>query len=126
MVFNKLPKEMRRTLALTLAASMVATGTQTPVLADQVQEVSAQEVQNTQTEAGEEQNVRAAEQQEEVPVAEEQTGTVGQAEAEESVEENLDDTVSANTMASINNKTADTEDLDAEEVIDEEINVDMA
>lgn len=75
MVFNKLPKEMRRTLALTLAASMVATGTQTPVLADQVQEVSAQEVQNTQTEAGEEQNVRAAEQQEEVPVAEEQTGT---------------------------------------------------
>ena len=50
MVFNKLPKEMRRTLALTLAASMVATGTQTPVLADQVQEVSAQEVQNTQTE----------------------------------------------------------------------------
>ena len=30
MVFNKLPKEMRRTLALTLAASMVATGTQTP------------------------------------------------------------------------------------------------
>lgn len=75
MVFNKLPKEMRRTLALTLAASMVATGTQTPVFADQVQEVSAQEVQNTQTEAGEEQNVRAAEQQEEVPVAEEQTGT---------------------------------------------------
>lgn len=126
MVFNKLPKEMRRTLALALAASMVATGTQTPVLADQVQEVSAQEVQNAQTEAGEEQNVRAAEQQEEVPVAEEQTGTVGQAEAEESVEENLDDTVSANTMASINNKTADTEDLDAEEVIDEEINVDMA
>lgn len=126
MVFNKLPKEMRRTLALTLAASMVATGTQTPVLADQVQEVSVQEVQNAQTEAGEEQNVQAAEQQEEVPVAEEQTGTVGQAEAEESVEENLDDTVSANTMASINNKTADTEDLDAEEVIDEEINVDMA
>lgn len=126
MVFNKLPKEMRRTLALTLAASMVATGTQTPVLADQVQEVSVQEVQNAQTEAGEEQNVRAAEQQEEVPVAEEQTGTVGQAEAEESVEENLNDTVSANTMASINNKTADTEDLDAEEVIDEEINVDMA
>lgn len=75
MVFNKLPKEMRRTLALTLAASMVATGTQTPVLADQVQEVSVQEVQNAQTEAGEEQNVRAAEQQEEVPVAEEQTGT---------------------------------------------------
>lgn len=75
MVFNKLPKEMRRTLALALAASMVATGTQTPVLADQVQEVSAQEVQNAQTEAGEEQNVRAAEQQEEVPVAEEQTGT---------------------------------------------------
>lgn len=75
MVFNKLPKEMRRTLALTLAASMVATGTQTPVLADQVQEVSAQEVQNTQTETGEKQNVRAAEQQEEVPVAEEQTGT---------------------------------------------------
>lgn len=75
MVFNKLPKEMRRTLALTLAASMVATGTQTPVLADQVQEVSMQEVQNAQTEAGEEQNVRAAEQQEEVPVAEEQTGT---------------------------------------------------
>ena len=34
-----------------------------------------QEVQNAQTEAGEEQNVRAAEQQEEVPVAEEQTGT---------------------------------------------------
>ncbi len=33
------------------------------------------EVQNAQTEAGEEQNVRAAEQQEEVPVAEEQTGT---------------------------------------------------
>lgn len=126
MVFNKLPKEMRRTLALTLAASMVATGTQTPVLADQVQEVSVQEVQNAQTEAGEEQNVQAAEQQEEVPVAEEQTGTVGQAEAEESVEENLDDTVSANTMDSINNKTADTEDLDAEEVIDEEINVDMA
>ena len=126
MVFNKLPKEMRRTLALTLAASMVATGTQTPVLADQVQEVSVQEVQNAQTEAGEEQNVQAAEQQEEVPVAEEQTGTVGQAEAEESVEENLDDTVSANTMASINNKTADTEDLDAEEVIDEEINIDMA
>lgn len=51
MVFNKLPKEMRRTLALTLAASMVATGTQTPVLADQVQEVSVQEVQNAQTEA---------------------------------------------------------------------------
>lgn len=75
MVFNKLPKEMRRTLALTLAASMVATGTQTPVLADQVQEVSVQEVQNAQTEAGEEQNVRVAEQQEEVPVAEEQTGT---------------------------------------------------
>lgn len=75
MVFNKLPKEMRRTLALTLAASMVATGTQTPVLADQVQEVSVQEVQNAQTEAGEEQNVRAAERQEEVPVAEEQTGT---------------------------------------------------
>lgn len=75
MVFNKLPKEMRRTLALTLAASMVATGTQTPVLADQVLEVSAQEVQNTQTETGEKQNVRAAEQQEEVPVAEEQTGT---------------------------------------------------
>lgn len=75
MVFNKLPKEMRRTLALTLAASMVATGTQTPVLADQVQEVSVQEVQNAQTEAGKEQNVRAAEQQEEVPVAEEQTGT---------------------------------------------------
>ena len=50
-------------------------GTQTPVLADQVQEVSVQEVQNAQTEAGEEQNVRAAEQQEEVPVAEEQTGT---------------------------------------------------
>lgn len=75
MVFNKLPKEMRRTLALTLAASMVATGTQTPVLADQVQEVSVQEVQNTQTETGEKQNVRAAEQQEEVPVAEEQTGT---------------------------------------------------
>ena len=75
MVFNKLPKEMRRTLALTLAASMVATGTQTPVLADQVQEVSVQEVQNAQTEAGEEQNVQAAEQQEEVPVAEEQTGT---------------------------------------------------
>lgn len=75
MVFNKLPKEMRRTLALTLAASMVATGTRTPVLADQVQEVSVQEVQNAQTEAGEEQNVRAAEQQEEVPVAEEQTGT---------------------------------------------------
>lgn len=75
MVFNKLPKEMRRTLALTLAASMVATGTQTPVLADQVQEVSVQEVQNAQTEAGEEQKVRAAEQQEEVPVAEEQTGT---------------------------------------------------
>lgn len=75
MVFNKLPKEMRRTLALTLAASMVATGTQTPVLADQVQEVSVREVQNAQTEAGEEQNVRAAEQQEEVPVAEEQTGT---------------------------------------------------
>jgi len=75
MVFNKLPKEMRRTLALTLAASMVATGTQTPVLADQVQEVSVQEVQNAQTEAGEEQNVRAAEQQEEVPMAEEQTGT---------------------------------------------------
>lgn len=75
MVFNQLPKEMRRTLALTLAASMVATGTQTPVLADQVQEVSVQEVQNAQTEAGEEQNVRAAEQQEEVPVAEEQTGT---------------------------------------------------
>ena len=63
MVFNKLPKEMRRTLALTLAASMVATGTQTPVLADQVQEVSAQEVQNTQTEAGEKQNVQTAEQQ---------------------------------------------------------------
>lgn len=75
MVFNKLPKEMRRTIALTLAASMVAMGTQTPVLADQVQEVSAQEVQNTQTETGEKQNVRAAEQQEEVPVAEEQTGT---------------------------------------------------
>lgn len=75
MVFNKLPKEMRRTLALTLAASMVATGTQTPVLADQVQEVSVQEVQNAQTEAGEKQNVQAAEQQEEVPVAEEQTGT---------------------------------------------------
>lgn len=75
MVFNKLPKEMRRTLALTLAASMVATGTQTPVLADQVQEVSVQEVQNAQTEAGEEQNVQAAEQQEEVPVAEEQIGT---------------------------------------------------
>ena len=126
MVFNKLPKEMRRTLALTLAASMVATGTQTPVLADQVQEVSAQEVQNTQTEAGEKQNVQAAEQQEEVPVAEQQAGTVGQAEAEESVDENLDDTVSANTMASINNKTSDTEDLDAEEVIDEEINIDMA
>ena len=63
MVFNKLPKEMRRTLALTLAASMVATGTQTPVLADQVQEVSVQEVQNTQTEAGEKQNVQTAEQQ---------------------------------------------------------------
>lgn len=126
MVFNKLPKEMRRTLALTLAASMVATGTQTPVLADQVQEVSAQEVQNTQTEAGEKQNVQAAEQQEEVPGAEQQAGTVGQAEAEESVDENLDDTVSANTMASINNKTSDTEDLDAEEVIDEEINIDMA
>lgn len=63
MVFNKLPKEMRRTLALTLAASMVATGTQTPVLADQVQEVSAQEVQNTQAEAGEKQNVQTAEQQ---------------------------------------------------------------
>lgn len=75
MVFNKLPKEMRRTLALTLAASMVATGTQTSVLADQVQEVSAQEVQNTQTEAGEKQNVQAAEQQEEVPVAEQQAGT---------------------------------------------------
>ena len=75
MVFNKLPKEMRRTLALTLAASMVATGTQTPVLADQVQEVSVQEVQNAQTEAGEEQNVQTAEQQEEVPVAEQQTGT---------------------------------------------------
>lgn len=131
MVFNKLPKEMRRTLALTLAASMVATGTQTPVLADQVQEVSAQEVQNTQTETGEKQNVRAAEQQEEVPGAEQQAGTVGQAEAEESVDENLDDTVSANTMAGINNKTSDTEDLDAEdldaeEVIDEEINIDMA
>lgn len=126
MVFNKLPKEMRRTLALTLAASMVATGTQTPVLADQVQEVSAQEVQNTQTEMGEKQNVQAAEQQEEVPGAEQQTGTVGQAEAEESVDENLDDTVSANTMAGINNKTSDTEDLDAEEVIDEEINIDMA
>lgn len=89
MVFNKLPKEMRRTLALTLAASMVATGTQTPVLADQVQEVSVQEVQNAQTEAGEEQNVRAAEQQEEVPVAEEQTGT------EESVQKQ---TMSANEV----------------------------
>ena len=89
MVFNKLPKEMRRTLALTLAASMVATGTQTPVLADQVQEVSVQEVQNAQTEAGEEQNVRAAEQQEEVPVAEEQTGT------EESVQKQ---TLSANEV----------------------------
>lgn len=89
MVFNKLPKEMRRTLALTLAASMVATGTQTPVLADQVQEVSVQEVQNAQTEAGEEQNVRAAEQQEEVPVAEEQTG------AEESVQKQ---TLSANEV----------------------------
>lgn len=89
MVFNKLPKEMRRTLALTLAASMVATGTQTPVLADQVQEVSAQEVQNTQTETGEKQNVRAAEQQEEVPVAEEQTGT------EESVQKQ---TLSANEV----------------------------
>lgn len=32
-------------------------------------------MQNAQTEAGEEQNVQAAEQQEEVPVAEEQTGT---------------------------------------------------
>ena len=89
MVFNKLPKEMRRTLALTLAASMVATGTQTPVFADQVQEVSAQEVQNTQTETGEKQNVRAAEQQEEVPVAEEQTGT------EESVQKQ---TLSANEV----------------------------
>ncbi len=89
MVFNKLPKEMRRTLALTLAASMVATGTQTPVLADQVQEVSVQEVQNAQTEAGEEQNVQAAEQQEEVPVAEEQTGT------EESVQKQ---TLSANEV----------------------------
>lgn len=89
MVFNKLPKEMRRTLALALAASMVATGTQTPVLADQVQEVSAQEVQNAQTEAGEEQNVQVAEQQEEVPVAEEQTGT------EESVQKQ---TMSANEV----------------------------
>lgn len=126
MVFNKLPKEMRRTLALTLAASMVATGTQTPVLAEQVQEVSVQEVQNEQTEAGEEQNVQTAEQQEEVPVAEQQTGTVGQAEAEEPVEENVADTVSANTASVIHNKTVDTEDLDAEEVIDEEINIDMA
>lgn len=63
MVFNKLPKEMRRTLALTLAASMVATGTQTSVLAEQVQEVSVQEVQNGQTETGEEQNAKAADQQ---------------------------------------------------------------
>ena len=63
MVFNKLPKEMRRTLALTLAASMVATGTQTSVLAEQVQEVSVQEVQNEQTGAGEEQNAKAADQQ---------------------------------------------------------------
>ena len=68
---------------------MVATGTQTPVLADQVQEVSVQEVQNAQTEAGEEQNVQAAEQQEEVPVAEEQTGT------EESVQKQ---TLSANEV----------------------------
>lgn len=126
MVFNKLSKEMRRTLALTLAASMVATGTQTPVLADQVQEVSVQEVQNAQTEAGEEQNVQAAEQQAETPVAEQQADAVGQAEAEEAVEENVDDTVSANTASAIHNKTVDTEDLDAEEVIDEEINVDMA
>lgn len=118
MVFNKLPKEMRRTLALTLAASMVATGTQTPVLADQVQEVSVQEVQNAQTEAGEEQNVRAAEQQEEVPVAEEQTGT------EESVQKQ---TMSANEVnpvdpvtdpngqeSKIETQTAEEEEIEAE------------
>ena len=118
MVFNKLPKEMRRTLALTLAASMVATGTQTPVLADQVQEVSVQEVQNAQTEAGEEQNVRAAEQQEEVPVAEEQTGT------EESVQKQ---TLSANEVnpvdpvtdpngqeSKIETQTAEEEEIEAE------------
>lgn len=118
MVFNKLPKEMRRTLALTLAASMVATGTQTPVFADQVQEVSAQEVQNTQTETGEKQNVRAAEQQEEVPVAEEQTGT------EESVQKQ---TLSANEVnpvdpvtdpngqeSKIETQTAEEEEIEAE------------
>lgn len=118
MVFNKLPKEMRRTLALALAASMVATGTQTPVLADQVQEVSAQEVQNAQTEAGEEQNVQVAEQQEEVPVAEEQTGT------EESVQKQ---TMSANEVnpvdpvtdpngqeSKIETQAADEEEIEAE------------
>lgn len=114
MVFNKLPKEMRRTLALTLAASMVATGTQTPVLADQVQEVSVQEVQNAQTEAGEEQNVRAAEQQEEVPVAEEQTGT------EESVQKQ---TMSANEVNPVDPVTTGLEEQENEPellMVDEE------
>lgn len=127
MVFNKLPKEMRRTLALTLAASMVATGTQTPVLADQVQEVSVQEVQNAQTEAGEEQNVQAAEQQEEVPVAEQQTGTVGQAEAEESVEAQA---LSANEINVADPVTTDPEEqeneLELPTVDEEEVDAETA